>query len=36
MSFQESPLVTLDETLAAAEVMEKIRKDVGVVYHQDN
>ncbi|CAL4234859.1 unnamed protein product, partial [Meganyctiphanes norvegica] len=31
----ESPLVSLDETLLMAELMEDIRKQVGVVYDQD-
>ena len=31
----ESPLITLDETLVIAEIMETIRKQVGVVYPQD-
>jgi len=31
----ESPLMTLDESLVVAEIMESIRKQVGVVYPQD-
>jgi len=31
----ESPLVTLDETIVMAEIMESIRKQVGVTYPQD-
>ncbi|CAG7836531.1 unnamed protein product [Allacma fusca] len=31
----ESPLINLDETLVIAEMMESIRKQVGVVYPQD-
>lgn len=31
----ESPLVSLDESLLMAEIMEDIRKQVGVVYDQD-
>jgi len=31
----ESPLVTLDETLTLASIMEQIRKQCGVVYPQD-
>jgi len=31
----ESPLVSLDETLLMAELMEDIRKQIGVVYEQD-
>lgn len=31
----ESPLVSLDETLVMAEIMESIRKQVGVVYPMD-
>ena len=32
----ESPKVTLDETLLVAEIMESIRKQVGVTYPQDD
>ncbi len=31
----ESPLMSLDESLTMAEIMESIRKQVGVVYPQD-
>lgn len=31
----ESPLISLDETIVMAEIMESIRKQVGVVYPQD-
>ncbi|ODM97442.1 Trans-1,2-dihydrobenzene-1,2-diol dehydrogenase [Orchesella cincta] len=32
----ESPLMTLDESLLIAEIMESIRKQIGVVYPQDS
>ena len=32
----ESPVISLDETLLLAELMEEIRKQVGVEYPQDN
>ncbi len=31
----ESPLLPLDETMAIAQIMEEIRKQVGVVYNED-
>ena len=31
----ESPLVSLDETLTMASIMEQARKQIGVVYNQD-
>ena len=31
----ESPLLSLDESLVIAEIMEDIRKQVGVVYNED-
>ena len=31
----ESPKLTLDETLTIAEIMEQMRKQVGVSYTQD-
>ena len=31
----ESPLVSLDETLTMASIMEQVRKQIGVVYNQD-
>ncbi len=33
---KESPLVPLDQTLLAAELMEDMRKQVGVHYQQDD
>jgi len=32
----ESPLMPLDETLLIAEIVESIRKQIGVVYPQDS
>lgn len=32
----ESPLMPLDESLVMAEIMESIRKQVGVIYPQDS
>jgi dihydrodiol dehydrogenase / D-xylose 1-dehydrogenase (NADP) len=31
----ESPVMSLDESLLIAELMEKVRKDIGVIYPQD-
>lgn len=31
----ESPLMSLDESITMAEIMESIRKQVGAVYPQD-